>query len=93
MSISPSKYVIEGTDVSFKCMAKSNPSPNMLKLNGPDGNVLTFNNISNEEMMLGFTISDVKSNDIGNYTCTAETTVAIETASIWLKILCMYTIV
>lgn len=92
MSISPSTFVIEGTDVSLKCLAKSNPPPNLLKLNGPDGTVLTFNNISNEEMLLKFTISDIKSNDIGNYTCTAETTVANGTASIWLNILSMYTI-
>lgn len=92
MNTSPSNLVVEGTNVSFKCIAKSNPSPNFLKLYGPNGNVLTFNNLSEEVMMLGFTITDVKSKDIGNYTCTAETTVANGTTSIWLNILCMYTI-
>lgn len=92
MSTSPSNLVVEGTNVSFKCIAKSDPSPNLLKLYGPNGNVLTFNNISDEVMVLGFTITAIKINDIGNYTCTAENTVAIETASIWLNILRMYTI-
>lgn len=90
MSISPSELVIEGSNISVECKATSCPSPNWLRLNGPGGNVLEFNNIPDDKMMLRWTKSDIRSNAIGNYTCTAGNHFANGSATVWLNILCMY---
>lgn len=90
MVISPPELVIEGTDVTFECNATSRPAPNLLTLTGPDGNILKFNKITENRMMLRWTMSDIRSNEMGNYTCTADNNVANETVSSWLNILCMY---
>ncbi|CAG2254812.1 unnamed protein product [Mytilus edulis] len=87
MSISPSKPVIEGSNISVECKATSFPSPYLLTLDGPGGNVLEFNNISDDKMMLRWTKSDIRSNAIGNYTCTAENHFAKGSATVWLNIL------
>lgn len=92
INVRPFESVIEGTHVSFECLAESIPSPILLKLEGPNGNILKFNNIPDEEMMLRFIISDIRRNEIGNYTCIADNTIANGTATVWLNILCMYTL-
>ncbi|XP_076109013.1 opioid-binding protein/cell adhesion molecule-like [Mytilus galloprovincialis] len=87
MNISPSESIIEGTNVLIECKARNNPSPSLLKLNGPDGNILNFTGNPDKEQMLRFTLSDIKRKDIGYYTCTARNSKANRTVSVLLNIL------
>ncbi|CAC5357888.1 DSCAM [Mytilus coruscus] len=83
----PSESVTEGTNVSFECTAMSIPSPSLFRLIGPVGNVLTTEDTLNDTMMLNFIITNIRKNEIGNYTCTAENDIANGTSTICLTIL------